>query len=135
MTWDGERARQLRRALRLTQQQLAEAVGVSRLTIYYWEASKRMPSNLHLGRLGEFLGVGRHELVGADAGPDLRDLRRTAGFTQAEAAQQVGVSTSSVWRYETGRYPLPAPYERWANAYRVSIPVIETAATRSRQRP
>lgn len=34
----------------------------------------------------------------------LRELRRTAGWTQEEAAEHVGVSLSSLGRWETGKY-------------------------------
>ena len=35
----------------------------------------------------------------------IRDLRKKAGFTQAELAEKTGVSRSTVYDWESGKYP------------------------------
>lgn len=123
--------RKLRRLRRWTQARLADEIGVSRLSIYQWESSRASPWGANVARLAVVLGVAPVELYGAKGGPDLRDLRRGAGLSQAAAAEIVQMNPDSVHRYETGLHPLPDPYEFWADAYGVTVEVVAAAAERS----
>lgn len=38
-----------------------------------------------------------------DGGDLIRICRKRAGLTQRDLAQKVGITTTSLWRYETGR--------------------------------
>jgi DNA-binding transcriptional regulator YiaG len=38
--------KQLRKKLELTQQELADLIGVNRITVHRWECGKKKPSNL-----------------------------------------------------------------------------------------
>lgn len=131
MAWDGGHARKLRRLKRMTQTQLAEVIGVARVTIHYWEAGTTAPNAGHMKRLREVLGAGHLDLHSDGGGPDLRDLRRAAGLTQVQAAERMRVSSSSIRRWEHGKHPLPDPYELWVDTYGVPVEVIEAAAKRS----
>lgn len=53
----GQRTRQRREALKLTQEQLAKSLGVTSQYISVIEQDKRSPSLLALGKLAEELGV------------------------------------------------------------------------------
>lgn len=54
----GAKLRNLRKGRRLTQEQLAERLGVNRATISNYEISRRSPSLKELKRFAEFYGVG-----------------------------------------------------------------------------
>ena len=59
----GRRIKSLRRALDLTQQNLADKVEVSRIYIQALESNRRLPSMKLLGRLAPALGVEVADLV------------------------------------------------------------------------
>ena len=48
-----EDIRRLRKKLKLTMEQLADKIGVSRMTVHNWEKGLKCPSRLALRRLGE----------------------------------------------------------------------------------
>lgn len=54
----GAKLKILRKGRRLTQEQLAERLGVNRATISNYEISRRSPSLKELKRFAEFYGVG-----------------------------------------------------------------------------
>ena len=54
----GKRLQELRKARRLTQQQLAEKMGVTRATVSNYEVGRRAPHLSELKRFAEFYGVG-----------------------------------------------------------------------------
>ena len=64
----GMRIKTLRKAVKLTQQGLAEKTDVSRIYIQALESNRRMPSMKLLGRLAEALGVEVEDLVKAIPG-------------------------------------------------------------------
>ncbi len=52
---DPARRRAIRRSAGLSQQQVADAVGVSRVTVTLWESGSKTPSGAHLRRYVELL--------------------------------------------------------------------------------
>lgn len=63
----GARIRTARQALRLTQGQMAERIGVSRSAVAQWETGRAGQLTGNLARIAEALGVGlEHLLHGAD---------------------------------------------------------------------
>ena len=54
----GKKLQQLRKGRRLTQQQLADKMGVTRATISNYEVGRRAPHLSELKRFAEFYGVG-----------------------------------------------------------------------------
>lgn len=59
----GKRIRALRQALGLTQQQLADAVEVSRAAVAFWETGREGSVNKHLAALCRALGVSEDTLL------------------------------------------------------------------------
>lgn len=59
-----ERLRDLRLHLRLTQQDLADAVGVTQTNISYWESGTHQPKGKHIFKLAEVLGVAPETVAG-----------------------------------------------------------------------
>lgn len=60
----GERVKELRTERRLTQEQLAARVGVSRKTVSNWEIGETTVSTAHLAAIAAALGVRETDLVG-----------------------------------------------------------------------
>lgn len=54
----GKKLQELRKARQLTQQQLAERMGVTRATVSNYEVGRRTPHLSELKRFAEFYGVG-----------------------------------------------------------------------------
>lgn len=52
----GTRLKQLRKNKNITQQQLAELIGVSKTSIIYWEKGDNLPKHDSLITLGKVLG-------------------------------------------------------------------------------
>ena len=76
----GERIKALRRRAGLSQEQVAEQVGVSRQAVAKWEAGQSAPSTENLRKLAQVLQVGLEELAGepaATCGPDQTGLGRS----------------------------------------------------------
>ena len=71
LTTLGERIRDARRAAGLSQEKLAERVGVTRQAVTKWENGQSAPSTENLLRLAEVLGVPANTLLDA-AAPELQ---------------------------------------------------------------
>ena len=69
VTVKGSLIRYYRKKKKMTQKQLAEAVGVSRAAVYDWEREKYSPEGENLLRLSEVLGVSMDYLVGKTSVP------------------------------------------------------------------
>ncbi|HMC49934.1 MAG TPA: XRE family transcriptional regulator [Solirubrobacterales bacterium] len=127
----GRRIRTAREACRLTQEQIAGHLGVSRATVVQIEAGKRSVSSLELDKLAHLFGRDLRELVAASfdeadslaalfrAQPDvlaqpavadaLRDCMALGReITNLECLLGVDRGTAA-----TAAYPLPAPATRW----------------------
>ena len=57
MKFDGERLHDMRKARNMSQDELAEKVGTSRVCISNWEKNINQPALESIGKLGEALGV------------------------------------------------------------------------------
>ena len=88
----GARLRQAREQAGFSQQEVAEAIGVARELISYWENERRTPGLGQLGRLADVLGMSTGHLLGDEPmpAPDqehallYRDLDARAVRTRAE---------------------------------------------------
>ena len=69
----GGKIRTLRKAKKLTQDELAALIGVKRATISNYEIDRRQPSLSDLKRFAEFFGVGL-DYFGMDTADDALDL-------------------------------------------------------------
>ena len=65
----GDRIRELRNALGLTQAQLAEKIGVSKNTVFNWENAKRQPRENELRKLATVLNVSVAYIMGETNNP------------------------------------------------------------------
>lgn len=112
----GERLKSLRKAAGITQQELANNLGVHLQTVSKWERGISEPDFSLLGDLASALGVTLEKLMGAaegdctyrgyfspeDEGRALASARRAKGESQDEIAAKIGVSSDIVSKWERG---------------------------------
>ena len=114
----GERIKALRRRAGLSQEQVAEQVGVSRQAVAKWEAGQSAPSTKNLRKLAQVLQVGLEELAGEPAaacGPDQTGLGRSIRTCLRSALSVAGaylllfILGMTAWEFRT----LPAGAGVW----------------------
>ena len=112
----------LRSELNLTQEQLAQAVGLSRDTYKNYEQQRTEMSYDILFKLADYFGVSIDYLLGHqtketildknifegqhESEPPkikLKDLRKKRGLSQREIAERLNLTKTTYWSYETGR--------------------------------
>ena len=112
-------------------------LGVAATTAFEWETGRTRAPTWALRRLAVAVGADLDDLVSAARrrpdGPagrtTLAMMRKRARMTQREAAAVLGVSASSLGRYETGRRRVDLPTARsMAQVYRVPLPRVLAAA-------
>ena len=129
----GLELRDTRTLVSLRQEDVAGELGVSTQTVRNWEAGRVEPTEENKQRLGELFGVEMSDFATFYEdlhsqhpkrkdpivnGTLLREARRDAGLTQAQAAERVGVNRNSVVRYENGASrPLPKILGRLSEIY------------------
>lgn len=112
----GERLKTLRKAAEITQQELADNLGVHLQTVSKWERGISEPDFSLLGGIASALGVTFERLLGTDEsdctyggyfspedeGRALASARRAKGESQDDIAAAVGVSSDIVSKWERG---------------------------------
>lgn len=85
----GSRLQELRKARKLTQQQLAEKMGVTRATVSNYEVGRRAPHISELQRFAEFYGVGL-DYFGVASTDEIFDLlsRAKAVFESSSVSKE-----------------------------------------------
>lgn len=88
-----DKLRAIRSKRRLTQVQLAEALGVSNGTVAHWERGTSRPKAVVFDRLCEYLRVDGHELLDDYIAPSdhdgLEKSRLESAFVPSESVQQI----------------------------------------------
>ncbi len=98
----------------LTQEKLADRLGVIRLSVYLWEKGKAVPKRKMLPKIARILNVTEKYLLGQEDLPKefeankfvskrMFSARLRAGLTQHELAKELGVKKSVVSKWEQGR--------------------------------
>jgi transcriptional regulator with XRE-family HTH domain len=118
-----------------TRAQVRDLLEVASSTVFAWETGRTRVPSWALRRLAtacgteveELTACGRRRVGRPTSG--LAALRRQIRMTQREAAAVLGVSASSLGRYETGRRPIALPLARgMARVYRVPLARVLAAA-------
>ena len=147
----GRLLRKTRIARGMTQQQLAEAVGVAVYTVTVYETTNTHPRKEHLpgliARLAKALDLSPAEIeaslsqprparVPTDFGHRLRQLRIDRGLTQGQLGARCGCSVYMISRYETGgSYPKPGLLPALAGALDVGVGELERFLPRLQDEP
>ncbi len=120
-----------------TRTQVQDLLGAAPTTVFEWETGRTRVPTWALRRLATAVGVdlatlvsaGRRRTAGSAGVPTLATLRKRARMIQREAGAVLGVSVSTLGRYETGRRPVELPLARaMARVYRVPLPQVLAAA-------
>ena len=112
----GERLKSLRKAAGITQQELADNLGVHLQTVSKWERGISEPDFSLLGEISSVLGVSLEKLLGAEEGEStftgdfgvgklgaaILSARSEVGESQERLADVMGVSADAVSRWERG---------------------------------
>ncbi|EHN72330.1 hypothetical protein SMCF_8268 [Streptomyces coelicoflavus ZG0656] len=131
--FDGRRVRAVRRAVDLTQSEVAKAVGVADPTVASWETGQSTPDGERLPALARVLGEHLDGLFPRDGLPDLADLRCDAGYSQYQTKALTGTkSAGPVANAERGRRRLNENFVRpLADGYGVTVEELLAAQERS----
>ncbi len=118
-----------------TRAEVRDLLEVASSTVFAWETGRTRVPSWALRRLATACGTEVAELTSCGRrrvdrpASGLAGLRRRIRMTQREAAAVLGVSTSSLSRYETGRRPVAVPLARgMARVYRVPLARVFAAA-------
>ena len=100
-----------RKRMGLTQKELADLIGVSRISINYYENSKKIPSQKTMDRLGSILGIENFEELRQKAlgtmptekklGEILKRLKRIEkkiDFQDMREFEELNIKSDEVWR-------------------------------------
>jgi transcriptional regulator with XRE-family HTH domain len=112
----GDRIRISRQRSGLTQNELADKVGVTHGAISHWESGRVVPDDSRVGQLESILGSG---ISGASGNSDsvangasivgawLSKARQSRGITVPELARKAGVSVPAIYNIESGKAQSP----------------------------
>jgi transcriptional regulator with XRE-family HTH domain len=102
--FSSSRARRARRRAGLTQQQVADEVGVHSRTVMAWEKGHRAPAVPSFAALTQLLGVEPRELLEPIGRPaTIQALRARRALTQTDAAERLAITERTWRRIETGQ--------------------------------
>ncbi|CAM4013293.1 XRE family transcriptional regulator [Bacillus manliponensis] len=73
----GDKIRELRKSKRITQEQLGDAIGVSKMAISYFEKGKKSPGRETLENIADYFGVTTDFLLGRSDDPELTEEEYT----------------------------------------------------------
>lgn len=105
----GEKILEQRKRKGITQQELADALNISRSTLAGYEAENKKPSYKVLVRIAEYFGVTVDYLLELDVGGNvmlgkrIAELRKACDMSQKELGEKLGLSASAIGMYEQGR--------------------------------
>ena len=124
----------------MSQQQLANAVGVTQPYVSMWERDQQYPSDTHLGRLNEVLGEQTAEEPSPESGASefgvwVAEERTKQGMSVPQLANASTISAVALYMIESGRTANPRAETRQkiSNALDASIPdeVVELTEEQS----
>ena len=102
----------MRRERHLTQDELAQELNVSRVTVNYWENEKRTPNVYEVSKLAKFFNVSEEQLiydsksneavVRKNAALALKDLEKNAKWL----AEKIKLPVGSIENWLNGKHPL-----------------------------
>lgn len=70
---DQEKIKELRKNNKITQEQLGNAIGVSKMAISYFEKGKKSPGRESLEKIADYFGVTTDYLLGRSEDPELNE--------------------------------------------------------------
>jgi transcriptional regulator with XRE-family HTH domain len=98
----GEHIKKKRLELALTQEKAGQLLGVTALTILYWEHGVFQPAVKHFPAILAFLGYDPKRPSPTCLSERLQAKRRELGWTQRDAARKLGIDPSTWSSWEGG---------------------------------
>jgi site-specific DNA recombinase len=116
----GDHLLRRRVVLKLLQKQVAEQLGLDKMTISNWENGRSKPGPAHMPAVIRFLGY--NPLPASKEWPDRLVHGRTAmGLTQREAARRIGVDAGTLARWERGEREPSGAFATLATRFLASL--------------
>ncbi|NNV53885.1 helix-turn-helix domain-containing protein [Limnovirga soli] len=104
----GEKIRNRRLELRLTQKECAQILGVCEDSIHLWENNHHEPDIQQMPKIISFVGYVPVECDTDSLQGKLKMFRYQQGLSQEKLAQLVGVNESTIYHFESGKHtPFP----------------------------
>ena len=123
-----ETLKKMRKAKGVTQEELAEILGVERSTVGKYESTETIPSVDVLNRIASYFDVSIDYLLGREQAPissfkeTLKKSRDEKGLSQKALADILGVSQGTIGNWESGvREPNFKTIEKLADFFDVSV--------------
>lgn len=69
----GEKIKELRKSSKITQEQLGNAIGVSKMAVSYFEKGKKSPGRETLEKIADYFNVTTDYLLGRSEDPELNE--------------------------------------------------------------
>jgi transcriptional regulator with XRE-family HTH domain len=98
----GDHLKKRRLDLGLNQKQAAKLLGCHATSVANWASGATVPALAQWPKIIEFLGYDPRPNVETVV-DQLKRYREGRGWSQVEVAEKLGVSSSIVWKWETGR--------------------------------
>lgn len=102
----GTEVQELRKRLKLTQEELSRRLGVTVSTVNRWERGHAAPSHLAVESLKRLIEGGTAVDPPVVTGMQVRALRQKLGLTQEAMAAECGVTFSTLSRWENAHVGL-----------------------------
>ena len=138
MAFSGQRLVAARVAAGLTQQQLADTVGVARPLVSDWERGTTRPRASNVPAVAAAIGIDPLELVADDYHQlDLEALRLAAGLSRQALAEAAGMTFPRYQRLEAGERASDPPADlvrRLARILSVPVDTVLMARENARER-
>lgn len=122
------RIKELRKSHGLSQNELAEKIGISNQAISHYETEKRHPKIETWQKFADFFDVSVPYLQGFDEHRPsrLKELRKKKHLTLEELGNAVGMLNSTLSQYENGkRNPKLEVWQKLADYFEVSVPYLK----------
>ena len=100
----GDHLRKRRLDLKLLQKEVAERIGVDKITIYYWENNRVKPSLTFIPKIIGFLGYIPFNKTFNSLGEQIITYRRLYGLTQKKLAHILGIDPTTIGHWERGEH-------------------------------
>jgi len=99
----GDHIRTRRLDLKLLQKQVADHIGVDKITITNWERNTSVPAIRYIPAIIQFLGYDPQPPTGSFS-ERLATARRALGLSQRKMAEKLGVDPATLQGWEAGRH-------------------------------
>lgn len=127
----GKRIKHFRESKGMSQNELAEKIGVHYTSIFKWENESRVPKEKNIQKIANILGVNYLDLntqkevkkvIDKSIGEKIKYFRKKKNLTQKDLAKLSGINEESIQKYEQNvRKPSEKQMQKIANGLDINI--------------